>query len=79
MGLVSIINGVNPAQIVIGGEVTAAWDRIYPIMRAEVRARALTAASAATPIVAEAPGVSPRLRGATALVTAPLFAAPQVA
>ena len=40
---------------------------------------ALTADAAATPIVPEPPSDHPRLRGATALVAAPLFAAPQVA
>jgi predicted NBD/HSP70 family sugar kinase len=79
VGLATVINALNPAQIVVGGEITAAWDRIAPIVHAEIAKRALTAAASATPIVPEAAGVSPRLRGATALVTAPVFAAPQVA
>jgi N-acetylglucosamine repressor len=79
IGLATIINALNPAQVVIGGEITVAWDRIAPIVHAEIQRRALTAAAAATPIVIESGGVSPRLRGATALVTAPVFAAPQVA
>jgi N-acetylglucosamine repressor len=79
VGLATVINALNPAQIVVGGELTAAWDRIAPIVHAEIAKRALTAAASATPIIPEAPGVSPRLRGATALVTAPVFAAPQVA
>jgi predicted NBD/HSP70 family sugar kinase len=79
MGLATVISALNPAQIVVGGELTAVWDRIAPIVQAEVAKRALTLAAAATAIVPEAAGVSPRLRGATALVTAPAFAAPQVA
>jgi hypothetical protein len=47
--------------------------------RAALAERALTADAAATPIVAEPPEALPRLRGAAALVAAPVFAAPQVA
>jgi N-acetylglucosamine repressor len=79
VGLATVINALNPAQIIVGGELTAAWDRIAPIVQAEVVKRALTVAASLTPIIPEASGVSPRLRGATALVTAPVFAAPQVA
>ncbi|HKG90638.1 MAG TPA: ROK family transcriptional regulator [Gemmatimonadaceae bacterium] len=78
-GLAVIINALNPSRIFIGGEITAAWDRIAPLIRAAVAERALTAAAAATPIIPEPPGSYPRLRGATALVAAPAFAAPQVA
>jgi len=79
VGLAAVINALNPAQIVVGGEITAAWERVAPIVHAEVAKRALTAAASATPIIPEPAGSSPRLRGATALVTAPVFAAPQVA
>jgi len=79
VGLGMVINALNPAQIIVGGEITALWDRIAPIVEDEVARRALTATAAATPIVPELAGTSPRLRGATALVTAPVFAAPQVA
>lgn len=78
LGLATIINALNPARIFVGGEITAAWDRIEAPVRAEVETRALTPAAAATPILPEQAGVSPRLRGATALVTAPAFAAPRV-
>jgi predicted NBD/HSP70 family sugar kinase len=79
IGLATIINALNPAQIIVGGEITAAWERMAPIIREEIAKRALTLAATATPIVPEPPGASPRLRGATALVTAPVFAAPQLA
>ncbi|MFL5563364.1 MAG: ROK family protein [Gemmatimonadaceae bacterium] len=78
-GLSMVITALNPSQIFIGGEITEAWDRIEPIVRAAIAARALTAAAAATPITPDAPTSFPRLRGATALVTAPMFAAPRVA
>ena len=78
-GLAVLINGLNPAQIVLGGEITAAWDRIAPLVREVIASRALTPAAAATPIVPEPPDEHPRLRGATALAAAPLYAAPAVA
>ncbi len=74
-----MINAFNPAQVIVGGEITDAWDRLEPIVRGVIIERALTASSAATPILVKPLGISPRLRGATALVAAPLYATPQVA
>jgi predicted NBD/HSP70 family sugar kinase len=79
LGLGMIINALNPSRIYLGGEITAAWDHIEPVIRTAVKERALTAAAASTPIVPEQVGGLPRLRGATALVAAPVFAAPRVA
>ena len=79
IGLATVINSFNPAQIFVGGEITAAWDQIAPIIRAAIAARALTTAAAETPIIPESASNYPRLRGATALVAAPLYAAPSVA
>lgn len=79
LGLAMVINALNPTQIVVGGEITAAWDQIEPIFRQVVRERTLTADAAETPIRPEDAGISPRLRGATVLVAAPQFAAPRVA
>lgn len=78
-GLAAIVNAVNPASIFVGGELTAVWDWLAPTIRAAIAQRALTAAAAATPIRADSLDVNPRLRGAVALVTAPVFAAPKVA
>jgi predicted NBD/HSP70 family sugar kinase len=78
-GLSVIINSLNPAQLYVGGEIVSAWDRIEPVIRDVIRQRALTSSAAATPILAEPANSHPRLRGATALVAAPIFAAPQVA
>jgi N-acetylglucosamine repressor len=78
-GLAVIVNTLNPAQIFVGGEITEAWDQLAPVMRAMIRERALTSLAAATPIIPEPASNYPRLRGATALVAAPIFAAPQVA
>jgi N-acetylglucosamine repressor len=78
-GLSMVIAALNPSQIFLGGEITEAWDRIEPIVRKVITDRALTPAAAATPIYPDPPTSFPRLRGATALVTAPMFAAPRVA
>lgn len=78
-GLAMIVNALNPARIFIGGEITAGWDLVEKWVRAEIAERALTTAAAATPIIPEQTVSNPRLRGAIALVAAPVFAAPQVA
>jgi predicted NBD/HSP70 family sugar kinase len=78
-GLAVIINTLNPAQIFVGGEITDAWDRVYPVIQQVIRERTLTSLAAATPLLPDPATNYPRLRGATALVAAPLFAAPQVA
>ena len=78
-GLAVIINTLNPAQIVVGGEITEVWDQLSPVIRDVINQRALTSLAAATPIVPDPASSYPRLRGAAALVAAPLYAAPQVA
>ena len=78
IGVSMIVQALNPAQIVVGGEITGAWDLVEPAIRAEVARRALTPRAAETPVLPEPAGRMPRLRGAIALVAAPVYAAPQV-
>jgi N-acetylglucosamine repressor len=78
-GLAVIINTLSPAQICVGGEITEAWELIEPTIRKTVAARALTDIAAATPVFPEKTPSQARLRGATTLVAAPRFAAPQIA
>jgi predicted NBD/HSP70 family sugar kinase len=78
-GLAVIIKTLSPTEIVVGGEITEAWADIEPTIRREITARALTDLAAATPIVPELATTYPRLRGGTALIAAPLFAAPRIA
>ena len=78
-GLSAIVNTLNPGRIFVGGEITEAWDHLAPIMQRVVAERALTSRAAATPLVPDPANTYPRLRGAIALVAAPLFAAPRVA
>jgi N-acetylglucosamine repressor len=80
MGLAGIVTALSPARILVGGEITAAWDLISDVVAERIRERTLTAAAAATPVIAVTyQGGMPRLRGATALLVARKFAAPKVA
>lgn len=79
LGLTTLIYGLNPSHIFIGGEITAAWDILEPVIRRTLKERALTEAAARTPLHIAPPLEYPRLRGAAALVAAPAFAAPRVA
>jgi N-acetylglucosamine repressor len=79
VGLAGIVTALSPARIVVGGEITAAWDLVRELVAQRIRERTLTDAAAATPVFAAPPGDSPRLRGATALLVARKFAAPKVA
>ncbi len=73
LGLGSVVNAVDPSQVYIGGEITAAWDLIEATVRAGLAERALTPPAGATPITIVPPEQYPRLRGAAALVAAPSF------
>ncbi|HEX2081704.1 MAG TPA: ROK family transcriptional regulator [Longimicrobium sp.] len=79
IGLAGMVTALSPARIIVGGEITAAWDLIEPEVRSWVRERTITAAAAETPITAAPAGGTPRLRGAAALLVARRFAAPRVA
>jgi predicted NBD/HSP70 family sugar kinase len=78
LGLAAIVNAVNPARIVVGGEVAAAWDIVGPPALAAMAERTLTTGTASTPVSPEASDQQTRLRGAAALVVAPTFAAPAI-
>lgn len=79
LGLASVINALNPGAVVVGGEIAHAWDLIEPLIRREIIRRTLTAAAAGTIIRPEAEHAEQRLRGAAALIMAPIFAAPRLA
>lgn len=79
LGLANIICAINPARILIGGEITSAWDLLSDAMHAAIASRTLTPEAAATPVQPDQTTVSPRLLGGAALVAAPRFAMPQVA
>jgi N-acetylglucosamine repressor len=78
LGLAAIVNALNPARIVVGGEIAAAWDLIRPQVVDALAERTLTQGAAATPVIPEPHDEQTRLRGAAALVVAPVFAAPNI-
>jgi N-acetylglucosamine repressor len=79
LGLAAIVNALNPARIIVGGEIAAAWDLIGATVVGAMAERTLTQGTASTPVIPEANDQQTRLRGAAALVVAPLFAAPAIA
>jgi predicted NBD/HSP70 family sugar kinase len=76
IGLAGLVNAYDPSRIHLAGEIVAAWDLIEETVRQAIRERALAPAVADVQILpVPSPGF-PRLRGASALVAAPLFSAP---
>ena len=79
LGLAAIVNALNPARIIVGGEIAAGVgpDPRHACWQAMAE-RTLTQGTAATPVIPEPHDPQTRLRGAAALVVAPVFAAPIV-
>ncbi len=77
LGLATIVNALNPALIIVGGEITGAWSVMDDAIRDALESRGLTHAATSTPIVPDRTPM-PRLRGAMALVAAPQWAIPDV-
>ena len=78
LGLAAIVNALNPGRIIVGGEIAGAWDLIGRDVVAAMAERTLTQGSAATPVIPEPGDEQTRLRGAAALVVAPIYAAPAI-
>jgi predicted NBD/HSP70 family sugar kinase len=76
-GLAGLATGLAPEVIVVIGEMTAAWDKLGPIILEEVRKRSLPHVE--TRILPTDPSTQPRLRGAVTLVVQQHFGAPTVA
>ena len=77
LGLAALVTGLAPDLIIVIGEVTAAWDRVGPIVQDAVRKRGLS--QKPPRIVPTDPATQPRLRGAVTLVVQQHFGAPAVA
>jgi len=76
IGLAPIVTGLAPQVLVIVGAITAAWNRVGPIIEDVVRSRSMSLVR--TRIVPTDPATQPRLRGAVTLVVQQHFAAPNV-
>jgi predicted NBD/HSP70 family sugar kinase len=77
LGVAGLVTGLAPELVVVVGEVTAAWDRVGPIVSDIVRERAIS--QAPPRIIPTDPATQPRLRGAVTLVVQQHFGAPAVA
>jgi len=74
LGLASLVNAIDPMRVYIGGEIISAWDLIETTVRQALLSRALAPAEAAEIEIRPVPSQTyPRLRGAAALVAAPVF------
>jgi N-acetylglucosamine repressor len=78
-GLAIVIKAVQPVRIYMSGEITDGWDLVLPSVRRVLRELTLVPEDADIDIVVVPLADQPCLRGATALVTSPAFAAPVVA
>lgn len=75
IGIVGLVNGLDPEEVVIGGEITKAWGLVEPIIAAEVR-RNLRAREVA--VRRSSFEVRPTLKGALTLVLNELLSVPHV-
>ncbi len=77
IGLAPIVTALAPQVVVIIGEITAAWNRIGPVIEEVVRSRSMSLIT--TRIVPTDPATQPRLRGAVTLVVQQHFGLANVA
>lgn len=74
LGLATIVNAIDPTRIYLAGEIVGAWDLIETTVRQALKSRTLAPTGAETPLVPVPLPDHPRLRGAAALVAAPVLA-----
>lgn len=79
IGIADVVLALDPVCIYLEGEITAAWNLVEPIVREALLERSLTEKVSKVPIITNSIFDHPRLRGAIALVSAPVFAMPKVA
>ncbi len=77
IGLAMVVRGLEPDVVVLVGEVTRAWTRVGPIVRAALQQRVATRGNVR--IVPTDPESEPRLRGTITLALQKHFGAPVVA
>jgi predicted NBD/HSP70 family sugar kinase len=79
IGIAVIVNALAPQEVIVGGEVIAAWSIIGPALHGELAKRVLTESAGSTPVLTEPSDRDTRLQGAVVLVMGPEFAAPVIA
>lgn len=72
-GLSLIIRAFSPGEIVIGGEITGAWDLIEPTVSGVIRSGVKLPRYARTPLLCDRTAESDRLAGVAALIARHLF------
>jgi predicted NBD/HSP70 family sugar kinase len=77
-GLATIVKALDPIRIYVGGEITSVWDLVAPGVRQGLLDDAVVRETGAPEILTVPLGEHPRLRGATALIGTPAFAATDV-
>jgi predicted NBD/HSP70 family sugar kinase len=77
IGLAPIVTGLAPHVVVIIGEITAAWNRVGPIIEDVVKSRSML--QTRTRLLPTDPATQPRLRGALTLVVQQHFGVANVA
>jgi predicted NBD/HSP70 family sugar kinase len=77
IGLAPVVTALAPQVVVVIGEITAAWDRVGPVIEDVIRSRSLSLVK--TRIVPTDPATQPRLRGAVTLVVQQHFGLANVA
>ena len=77
IGLAPIVTGLAPQVVVVIGEITAAWNRVGPILEEVVKNRSMSLVRPR--IVPTDPATQPRLRGAVTLVVQQHFGVANVA
>lgn len=78
IGITGLINGLDPEVIVIGGEITKAWELIEPIIATEVKRNLLRPHARHIAIRRSAFEVRPSLKGALTLVLNDLLSLPHI-
>jgi N-acetylglucosamine repressor len=78
MGIVILVNGLNPELIIIDGQICDSWDLIEPIIWQILREKALALNLEDLQIRPSAMKENPSLMGAISLVLCQRFAAPKV-
>lgn len=73
MGIANILKAIDPATIIVGGRLCAAWDLIAPELNETVRNQTFAGAPGATTILPTSLAARPSLLGAAAIVQRRIF------
>lgn len=78
IGITGLINGLDPEVIVIGGEITKAWELVEPVIAEEVKRNLLSPRARNISIRRSTFEIRPSLKGALTLVLNDLLSVPRI-